>query len=597
MLPTLTSSGCSRDLPFSRRASTSRSTTSSRASRSTCSRFVYPHYLAPRPRWGSCSSSPTWRNVLAQGFEVPRGTSLRSVLGRGGSDGLRISDRSRRHALAAGDRARRIHRATWATSATSRPFVVPERRCGHGSARRQDCKISELNLDELTLFLRGSDELPSRLYEQLLGHVLGVMVRPAARPIPWQHLIVDEPIAAVGFRGRRGAAPLRAAFVPRVPAAPGVLCVFVPLFVCEAGSCSGGMRRCTRSEVGDRVRPSDTRTSLERRGQRAELRAPLHSGREPVPASGRPDPSHRVDPRVSRHPRPNAADGLRGPLGDRSGWARIERRGQAALSSVLCVERPDRGAGKTLPTTPSSGSPALSRPASAPGVRDRATWGARCSCRSWTRTKDRTVRHSDSSRWRLSAPTEICRCISRSGRGGATSRSTQVRRSSGFVAYRDRRPARRPMPWGRELATHQPSLIELSVAGGSRATGPGRKRRRALRELLSLYADLTNTGARKQIDGLREAASAGVTRALPVAGPTTFGRGMEITLACNEAAFEGAGVFLFGAVLERFLAKYVSINSFTETVLKTAQRGEIMRWRRERDDGQSSDRRRSRRHK
>jgi type VI secretion system protein ImpG len=38
------------------------------------------------------------------------------------------------------------------------------------------------------------------------------------------------------------------------------------------------------------------------------------------------------------------------------------------------------------------------------------------------------------------------------------------------------------------------------------------------------------------------------------------------------------GVFLLGAVLERFFSKYVSINSFTETALKTVQRGEIARW-------------------
>jgi type VI secretion system protein ImpG len=31
-------------------------------------------------------------------------------------------------------------------------------------------------------------------------------------------------------------------------------------------------------------------------------------------------------------------------------------------------------------------------------------------------------------------------------------------------------------------------------------------------------------------------------------------------------------------VLEQFFAKYVSINSFTETVLKTVERGEVMRW-------------------
>jgi type VI secretion system protein ImpG len=49
-------------------------------------------------------------------------------------------------------------------------------------------------------------------------------------------------------------------------------------------------------------------------------------------------------------------------------------------------------------------------------------------------------------------------------------------------------------------------------------------------------------------------------------------------LECDEAAFSGSGVFILAAVLERFFAKYVSINSFTEMVLKTVQRGEIMRW-------------------
>jgi type VI secretion system protein ImpG len=37
-------------------------------------------------------------------------------------------------------------------------------------------------------------------------------------------------------------------------------------------------------------------------------------------------------------------------------------------------------------------------------------------------------------------------------------------------------------------------------------------------------------------------------------------------------------VFLLGAVLDRFLAEYSSINSFTETVIETRQRGVIKRW-------------------
>jgi type VI secretion system protein ImpG len=43
-------------------------------------------------------------------------------------------------------------------------------------------------------------------------------------------------------------------------------------------------------------------------------------------------------------------------------------------------------------------------------------------------------------------------------------------------------------------------------------------------------------------------------------------------------AFEGSGAFLFGAIMEQFFRKYTAINSFTETVIVTLQRGEIMRW-------------------
>ena len=49
-------------------------------------------------------------------------------------------------------------------------------------------------------------------------------------------------------------------------------------------------------------------------------------------------------------------------------------------------------------------------------------------------------------------------------------------------------------------------------------------------------------------------------------------------IECDESAFEGVGVFLAGAVLAQFFARYVSINSFTETVVKTTTRGEVMRW-------------------
>ena len=52
----------------------------------------------------------------------------------------------------------------------------------------------------------------------------------------------------------------------------------------------------------------------------------------------------------------------------------------------------------------------------------------------------------------------------------------------------------------------------------------------------------------------------------------------EIACALDEAAFEGSGAFLLGTVLEQFFARYATLNSFTETVIKTLSRGEIMRW-------------------
>ncbi|WP_332970266.1 type VI secretion system baseplate subunit TssF, partial [Clostridioides difficile] len=117
----------------------------------------------------------------------------------------------------------------------------------------------------------------------------------------------------------------------------------------------------------------------------------------------------------------------------------------------------------------------------------------------------------------------------------------------------------------------QLSLNYLSLSEGQGAA--------ALRELLRLYGDSNDAALQLQIEGLREVSSKAVTRRLPMPGPIVFGRGLEITLEFDENAFRGTGVFLLGAVLERFLARYVSIHSFTETVIPTPERGEIMRWK------------------
>jgi type VI secretion system protein ImpG len=100
----------------------------------------------------------------------------------------------------------------------------------------------------------------------------------------------------------------------------------------------------------------------------------------------------------------------------------------------------------------------------------------------------------------------------------------------------------------------------------------------ALRDLLELYAASSDVSARKQIEGIRKVEVDRIVRRLQGAGPLAFGRGLEIAVQIDELAFEGGSAFLFGAVLDRYFARHVSINSFTETVLRTDARREINRW-------------------
>jgi type VI secretion system protein ImpG len=117
------------------------------------------------------------------------------------------------------------------------------------------------------------------------------------------------------------------------------------------------------------------------------------------------------------------------------------------------------------------------------------------------------------------------------------------------------------------------SLNYLSLTG---ATGP--QGAKALRDLLELYATTTDVGARRQIEGILGVSASRVVRRLPGRGPIAFGRGVQLTIDVDEMAFEGGSAFLLGAVLDRYFARYVSINAVTETVLRSPSRGEINRW-------------------
>jgi type VI secretion system protein ImpG len=98
----------------------------------------------------------------------------------------------------------------------------------------------------------------------------------------------------------------------------------------------------------------------------------------------------------------------------------------------------------------------------------------------------------------------------------------------------------------------------------------------AIRELLRLYTHEGDNTLNKQIDGVRSLTTRPIVRRLPMPGPIAFGRGVQIEVEVDELAFQGSSAFLFGCVLERFFARHVSMNGFTELRVRSQTRGEIM---------------------
>ncbi|QGM47278.1 type VI secretion system baseplate subunit TssF [Methylocystis heyeri] len=100
----------------------------------------------------------------------------------------------------------------------------------------------------------------------------------------------------------------------------------------------------------------------------------------------------------------------------------------------------------------------------------------------------------------------------------------------------------------------------------------------ALREILATFADFSDSSVERRLRGVRSVESKQVVRRLRRASGVGAASGIEVTVALDDKAFEGSGVFLLGAILDRFLSEYASLNNFTQLVVRTTERGVIMRW-------------------
>jgi type VI secretion system protein ImpG len=101
--------------------------------------------------------------------------------------------------------------------------------------------------------------------------------------------------------------------------------------------------------------------------------------------------------------------------------------------------------------------------------------------------------------------------------------------------------------------------------------------REALRELLRLHNAGSSTAGERQIQGLEAVRSAPAYARVNTEQGLAFARGRRVELEFDEEHFPGGGMFLFASVVERFLALYATMNSFTQLSVRSRQRKKLVR--------------------
>lgn len=116
------------------------------------------------------------------------------------------------------------------------------------------------------------------------------------------------------------------------------------------------------------------------------------------------------------------------------------------------------------------------------------------------------------------------------------------------------------------------NLNHLSLANGGGSP-------EALKEILRLYDFKDSASSRKIIDSILRLQTRSISAPIQIEGTVSLCRGTEINLELDAIMLKGTNALLFASVLERFLALYCSINSFTQLkVSLSGKDGVLKRW-------------------
>ena len=539
------------------------------------SELVYPHFLAPTPSRAVVQLQPDLTNpALQKGFVVPRGSALRSVLGKG--DNTACEYRSA-HAL-----------TLWPIELIEAKFFThggnqaglnlqlpPSVKAGiRLRLRSTGAAFKDLPLDRLCLHLRGTEDMPVRIYEKLLGSVEGVLVTPVGRPAAWHSLLPKTVLQPLGFNENEALLPSGQRTFNGYRLLQEYFAFPQRYQFVELSGLQAGLQQCPDHEIEITIllRQADPQLEktldssnfalhctpvvnlFQRRADRINVTGEQLEHHVLVDRTRPMDYEvFQIESVTGYGTGPDAEQTFRpfytakdiGSLHQDKAFYQIRREQRV-------VSQRQRRDGPRSSYIGSEAFIAIVDAAEAPYSSELRQLGLSV----WCTNRDlplsmpigigKTDFILDSG-----APVTAVRCV-------AGPSAPHPSFAEGSMAWR---------------LLNQLSLNYLSLLDSDPAQGAV-----ALREMLALYCHPVDLNAQRQVEGVRSIASKTVTRRMPSPGPITFGRGIEITVTLDDAAFEGTGAFLLGGVLSQFFAQYVSINSFTETVIRTLARGEIMRW-------------------
>jgi type VI secretion system protein ImpG len=436
-----------------------------------------------------------------------------------------------------------------------------------------DLPVAKLGLEKLSFFLGGPENARLRLYEQLAANVVSVIVRPGARPVPWQDKLPRSALRAAGLDPEE-------ALLPRLPQTFDGYRLLQEYYAMPERflffTLSGLERsviRCASNDIEvivllDRAEPSLMAFGPEHMQLNCAPAVNLFRKRsDRVNVTDReaeylvvPDRMRPLDYEIFSV---TAMEGFAADGGSAQPFfpfyaANDLSRNPGQRSYYMLRRQPRRLSSRAHERGPRSSYlghdvfVSLVDADSAPLDASLRQLGLdlMCTNRDLPMAMPVGKRNTDFTIV-VNAPVASIRCIV-----GPT--NPRPCRGDGDYAWR----------FISHLALNYLTLTDTDALQGAAA----------LRELLRLYVPDNAPVAGRQLEALRSVACKPVIRRIPGAGPLCAGRGLEVTLTLDESAFGGPGGIVLGAVLARFFAKYVSINGFTETVLRSPDRGEIIRW-------------------